>query len=86
MDTEVKTRAPQLKNRVLKVANYYHPRTWKEKGLWWTAGLFLVTYLVVMVILSLVWSRSPGSIDVNEYAMQQVGQDSTKLVPGTMTT
>jgi hypothetical protein len=86
MDAEVKTRAPQLKNRVVKVATYYHPRTWKEKGLWWTAGLFLVTYVVIMIILSLVWSRSPGSIDVTEYAMQQVGQDASKLVPGTMTT
>jgi hypothetical protein len=86
MDAEFKTRTPQLKNRVVKVAKYYHPHTWKEKGLWWTAGLFLVTYLVVMVILSLLWSRSPGSIDVNEIAMQQVEQDSTKLVPGTMTT
>ncbi|WP_373509982.1 DUF2333 family protein [Thiocapsa sp.] len=86
MDAEVKTRAPQLKHRVVKAAKYYHPSTWKEKGLWWTAGLFLVTYLVVMVILGLIWSRSPGSVDVKEYAMQQVGQDSTKLVPGTMTT
>jgi hypothetical protein len=86
MDAEVKTRAPQLKNRVVKVATYYHPRTWKEKGLWWTAGLFLVTYLVIMIILSVIWSRSPGWIDVNEYAMQQVGQDASKLAPGTMTT
>ncbi|EGV19836.1 DUF2333 family protein [Thiocapsa marina] len=86
MDAEFKTRAPQLKNRVVKVVKYYDPRTWKEKGLWWTAGLFLVTYLVIVIILSLVWSRSPGSFDVNEYAMARVGQDSTKLVPGTMTT
>jgi len=86
MDAEVKTRIPQLKNRVVKVAKYYHPSTWKEKGLWWTAGLFLVTYLVIMVILGIVWSRSPGPIDVNKYALQLVGQDSTKLVPGTMTT
>lgn len=33
MDAEFKTRAPQLKNRVVKVAKYYEPRTWKEKGL-----------------------------------------------------
>jgi hypothetical protein len=85
MDAELKTRAPQLKNRVVKVAKYYHPSTWKEKGLWWTAGLFLVTYVVIMIILGLVWSRSPGSIEVDEYAMRQVGQDSSKLVPGTMT-
>lgn len=86
MDANFKARAPQLKHRVVKVVKYYDPRTWKEKGLWWTAGLFLVTYLVIVIILSLVWSRTPEPIDVNEYAMQLVGQDSTKLVPGTMTT
>lgn len=34
MNAELKTRVPQLKHRVVKIANYYHPRTWKEKGLW----------------------------------------------------
>jgi hypothetical protein len=86
MDAEVETKAPQLKHRVVKVVRYYDPRTWKEKGLWWTAGLFLVTYLVIVIILGIVWSRSPGPVDANEYAMRLIGQDSTKLVPGTMTT
>jgi hypothetical protein len=86
MDAQRSTKAPQLKNRVVKVATYYHPRTWKEKGLWWTAGLFLVTYLVVVVILGIIWSRSPGAIDVHDHAMQRLGQEQTKPVVGTMTT
>lgn len=40
-----------LTKKVAKVAHYYHPRTWKEKGLWWTTGLFLLTYLMVVIIL-----------------------------------
>ncbi|MBK1646141.1 hypothetical protein CKO25_16100 [Thiocapsa imhoffii] len=86
MDAQVKTRVPHLKHQVVTVAKYYHPSTWKEKGLWWTAGLFLVTYLLIVMVLGLIWSRSPGPVDVQKNAMQLVGQDATKLIPGTMTT
>ena len=34
---------PQLKAKVAQVATLYNPRTWKEKGLWWSLGLFGVT-------------------------------------------
>lgn len=77
---------PRLTKTVTKVASYYHPRTWREKGLWWTGGLFLITYLIVVMILGLVWSRSPGPFDAKERALVLVGNDPAKLVPGTMTT
>ena len=57
---------PKLGERVTKVATLYHPRTWKEKGLWWTLGLFLVTYVIVFIVLGFIWSRSPGEFDVRE--------------------
>jgi hypothetical protein len=38
-----------------------------------------MTYLVIVIILGVIRSRSPGSIDVTEYAMQQVGQHASKL-------
>ena len=75
-----------LTGKVTKVATYYHPRTWKERGPWWTAGLFLITYLIVVTILGFYWSRSPGPFDVREQALALVNNDATKLVPGTATT
>jgi hypothetical protein len=53
--------------------------------MWWTGGLFLVTYLVVVFILGIVWSRSPGVFDVHEEALARVNNDEAKLVPGTAT-
>jgi hypothetical protein len=75
-----------LGTKVAKVASLYNPRTWKEKGLWWSIGLFLVTYAVIVIILGIYWSRSPGQFDVKENALQAAGGDETKLVPGYVTT
>lgn len=77
---------PQLGKAVTQVATLYNPRTWKEKGLWWTAGLFLVTYVVVVVILGIIWSRSPAEFDVREHALKLAKGDESKLVPGYVTT
>ncbi|MBK5966223.1 hypothetical protein CCR95_19575 [Thiocystis minor] len=77
---------PVLTRKVSQVASYYNPRTWKEKGLWWTMGLFLMTYLVVVVILGLIWSQSPDTFDVRANALSLVNDDASKVVPGTATT
>ncbi|WP_295446816.1 DUF2333 family protein [uncultured Thiodictyon sp.] len=76
---------PGLAGHITRVATYYNPRTWKEKGWWWTSGLFLITYLVIVVILGIYWSRSPGTFDVHEKALALAGYDKTMLVPGTAT-
>lgn len=76
----------QFGKTVTQVATYYNPRTWKEKGLWWTLGLFLITYVVVVVVLGIIWSRSPGDFDVREHALTLAKGDETKLVPGYVTT
>lgn len=52
---------PKLGQKVTQVATLYNPRTWKEKGLWWTLGLFLVTYVIVFIVLGFIWSRSPAN-------------------------
>jgi hypothetical protein len=64
----------------------YHPRTWKEKGLLWTAGVALLTYAVVVVILGIYWSREPEPFDVRENALALNNGDPAKLVPGVITT
>ncbi len=75
-----------LGNKVTKVATYYHPRTWKEKGLWWTLGLFLTTYVIVVIVLGFIWSRSPGEFDVHQNALEKTHNEPKKLVPGYVTT
>ncbi len=86
METHVASEKKGLAERAKHLVSLYDPRIWKEKGLWWTAGLFLVTYLVVVVILGIVWSRSPATFDVQENALAKVGNDESRLVTGTYTT
>jgi hypothetical protein len=75
-----------LTSKVNKVVTLYNPRTWKEKGFWWTAALLLTTYLAIVVVLGIYWSRSPGQFDVKTQALALVNGDATKLVPGSATT
>ncbi len=77
---------PKLGEKVTRVATYYHPRTWKEKGLWWTLGLFLVTYAIVVIVLGVIWSRSPGEFDPRASALALANNEQKKLVPGYVTT
>lgn len=76
---------PALTQKVTQVFTLYNPRLWKEKGLWWTLGLFIITYLVVILILGIVWSRSPASFDVREQALAVANGDSSKVVIGSVT-
>lgn len=77
---------PKLGQKVGKVATYYNPRTWKERGLWWTAGLFLVTYAIAVGVFGIIWSRSPGEFDVREEALKIAQNDEKKLKTGYITT
>ena len=78
--------AKSIAEKSKTVARAYHPRTWKEKGLAWTLGLALVTYLVVVLVLGIFWSRQPDAYDVRETALAMAGGDQNKLVPGYTTT
>ncbi len=46
----------------------------------------MVTYVVVVVVLGIVWSRSPATFDVRENALEMVGKDESRLVVGNYTT
>ncbi|HXH03044.1 MAG TPA: DUF2333 family protein [Candidatus Competibacteraceae bacterium] len=71
---------------VSRLIHLYHPRTWKEKGLLWTSGLVIVTYLVVVLVLGMLWSREPDAFDVRGNALELAQGDEKKLVPGYVTT
>ncbi len=86
MDIQESATKPKLGAKVTQVATLYHPRTWKEKGLWWTLGLFLITYVILFIVMGFIWSRSPDEFDVREQALEIAQQDQKKLVPGYVTT
>lgn len=64
----------------------YKPATWREKGLKWTIGLFLVTLLVVLLLLMFYWSREPDQFDVKEYAQELATELNLQPVTGFTTT
>lgn len=86
MDLNLSGLRAAIRRRAKNLMELYNPRIWREKGIWWTSGVFLVTYLLVVLVLGIVWSRSPGEFDVRESALEMVGGDETRLVPGTLTT
>ncbi|MFW2439980.1 MAG: DUF2333 family protein [Arenicellales bacterium] len=69
------------------VGSVLKPATWKEKGLRWSLGMatFLITLL--MILLSIYWSRTPAMFDVIENMQRVTGQtEEAKIIPGSVTT
>jgi hypothetical protein len=85
MDVSMSLKESGLVKKTTRLIALYDPRIWKEKGLWWTIGLFIVTYVVVTVILGILWSRSPASFDVRDNALALVGGEESRLVAGSYT-
>jgi len=88
MDIQSKPKlvAQKAATGVKRVVRLYDPRTWRQKGWLWTAGLVLLTYAVVVVVLGIYWSYEPDVFDVRENALTMAEGDEAKLVPGFTTT
>lgn len=74
------------KTGAVKVASLYKPSNWREKGKVWATGVIIFTIIMAILLLGVYWSRTPGSFDVTEIALEQAGGDETKLVTGFVTT
>ncbi len=85
MNTQTAPQKKGIAKKSKEIVELYDPRVWREKGIWWTAGLFLITYFVVVIILGIIWSRTPPSFDVREKAAELAGGDTSRLVVGTYT-
>ncbi|MBB1074318.1 DUF2333 family protein [Rhodoferax sp. 4810] len=83
--TDWTVKQPVLKKSVTHVVKLYDPRQWREKGLWWTLGLFAITYVIIVLVLGIIWSRSPGHFDVYENALNFANGDANKIVVGSVT-
>ncbi len=69
-----------------KVVNMYKPSTWKEKGLKWTLGMLFVTLLLLLMLLSFLWSREAERFDVNTHAQTLAEELGVQVVTGFTTT
>jgi hypothetical protein len=67
------------------LVDLYNPRIWKEKGLWWTLGVLVVTSAAIIVALGIWWSRSPARFDVRENAIALADGDQAALATGSYT-
>jgi hypothetical protein len=84
------TRLYQLLDKIralfTRIIGLYSPQNFREKGLWWSAGIIVITLCVVLTILGLYWSRSPDSFSARQVAMEKAGGDASQVVPGFTTT
>lgn len=67
-------------------AHLYHPRTMRERGLMWTAGLFVVTYAIIVTVLAVMWSMTPDEFDVRKVAGEHMDSTQNEPVTGQHTT
>jgi len=75
-----------IQQSFFRLLRMYQPRTWKLKGLNWTAGLAVVTLMVALTILAMVWSREPAQFDVRQAAINLLEGGEKKLLTGHVTT
>jgi hypothetical protein len=71
-----------LKGGLWRLRELYHPDSLRQKGLFGSLLLLLVTALVIAVFVGWYWSREPEPFDVRRVALEQVGGDEARLVVG----
>ena len=80
---DIRSRLTGLPGRIARI---YHPRTLRERGLLWAAGVLAVTVVVVMMVLSWYWSREPAMFDVRQATLERLKDKSAKPVTGQYST
>lgn len=90
MEKTWQTRLYQLLDNIralfTRLIELYSPKTFREKGLWWSAGIILVTLCIVLTLLGWYWSRLPDSFNAREVALEKAAGDASLVVPGYTTT
>ena len=69
-----------------RLLQLYHPRTLKEKGLLWSGGLLVVTYVAVTLVLGIYWSREPEPFEVRLAAREEADRLGARPVTGAVYT
>jgi hypothetical protein len=76
----------RLRNAIMRLVELYSPRNLREKGLWWSGGLLLVTAIIVLFGVGIYWSQEQAPIDPNEVAAAMAQGEESDIVPGYVTT
>ena len=69
-----------------RLLQLYHPRTLKEKGLLWSGGLLVATYVAVTLVLGIYWSREPEPFEVRLAAREEADRLGARPVTGAVYT
>lgn len=76
----------ESKRQTVRVVKLYDPRTWREKGWLWTTGLMLATYLIIVLVLGMYWSREPAAFSVSANTLARAQALGVEPVIGFSTT
>ncbi len=76
----------RLRREAQRVIRLYAPSTLREKGLWWSLGLLCGTYILVVTLLSFIWSQEPPPFSVVEVAEREAQANGGPVVTGYATT
>ena len=68
------------------VAALYHVENLKQRGLFWSSILLLVTVVIFLFVVGIFWSQEPDSRDVRQIALEMAQGDNERVVPGFTTT
>lgn len=74
------------KARLQAFVRLYHTETLREKGLFWTTGLLLLTLAVVLYFVGVYWSQEPDLLNPHEVALAAANNNPDAIVPGYTTT
>jgi len=75
----------RLKQVTVNTTRLYHPATIREKGVLWASGLGIVTLVIILYILSIIWSQEPDHFNIQANTQAQLGEEA-KMVIGSHTT
>lgn len=76
----------ESKRQTARVVRLYDPRTWREKGWLWTSGLMLLTWMVIVLVLGMYWSREPAPFEVAANTLARAEALGVEPVTGFSTT
>lgn len=71
----------RLKSVLGGVANAFHPRTMREKGLLWTVAALSLLLLGVFLAIAEYWGEEPDRFDVLAAAVEDAGVKSARELP-----
>lgn len=74
------------KYKIQSFLRLYHADTLREKGLFWSGMLLIVTLTVLLFFIGVYWSQEPDQIDPNQLVLTTETDGRQKLVPGYLTT